>query len=245
MPLFALLFILLAHAEEVVVDLLGQSNALGYAVPFGGTVIPANVTYVRNGVLRTTYDPTKSGIEVGLGACLVSLGYEPTIVVQATNGMAAAAMRDTRTPSLIADAGAWGAPDAVVIIHGEQDSAALGTARDWDKKVFGPEYQSGYGITAVDTSVAGQLRRAFGEDLPLVVTELRLPAPSVAYPFPNVTRARQHVGCAEDRRCWLLQTQTVQQANDQVHYSSQGFWDLGWDTCELIVTEGILPTSIP
>lgn len=224
----------------VTIDVWGQSNALGYSTPLNGTALPAAARLVVNGTQVFAYNSTKAGIETGLVPCLIGLGYDPTISVRAVNGRAMAALRDNQVPLMITDAATWGTPAAAVLIHGEQDAAALGTARDYGHKLFGPEFEAGPGVLAVDTSAMGRLRTAFGPRFPLVITELRLDA-QTAYPFADLSRASQHIGCALDVECTMVRTAAFPLSTGGVHYGPQGFYDLGLAVCARLNDAGYLP----
>lgn len=224
--------------------------------------VPAGAVYVRNGVVQSNYTDNYSGVEVGLIECLVTLGWSPNVYVEATNSAAIAAMMATNTPNLISDFnGAALIPDVLLYIHGEQDAKNWANSQNYEARLFGPAYDPGGSlghtdpattlwVQPFDKSVIGQLRAAF-PGLPVVITELRtrdnidlaggslgdVVSAGGAYttPYHQIVRAAQHHGCASTAGCLLVETEKyATSAVSDLHYSSDGFYDLGWDLCTVV-----------
>ena len=235
-----------AMGQDVNIGILGQSNAKGYAPPLNGTTI-AHGTYTLNGDQQTTYHNLRAGIEQSLAECLSLYGYTPHVFTRAANGILLSTVANVYTPNLISD----GAMDAVILIHGENDATNgnPGVALDYDHRLVGPWYDGGQFGCTQDTSVLGQLRSAM-PDVPMVVTELRTTGEedwlagdpgNGNYEHHQTVRAKQHNACVSTPNCYLLQTERFP-TSDGLHYSSQGMWDLGWSSCELIVQRVLQPT---
>lgn len=276
MLLFWLLSVI-ALAQQILLGGLGQSNMLGYDDPYPCVLAPADptcndipqgATYRRNGVVQTEFVDNFSGVEVGLLTCLVDLGYEPTFDVRAINGMAIRSMNTGQVPLLLqdfaADVGAGKpAPSAVIVIHGEQDSRTWSTASIYDKRLFGPAYETtgprGYfsstqngWVVPKDESTFGQIREIYPL-LPFIVTELRT-RDNMDLAFGNIADGGYlHQGLVRDSQakcegdvsaCFFLETgpqYPISLALDgsvitDLHYKAEGFWLLGWDLCVLVDT---------
>lgn len=261
----------IASASPVTIAVTGQSNARGYAAPFPCTTIdadpdcasiPPGTRIIRNGAELSEFDARFSGVEVALSECLVSLGYQPTIVIRAINGILLSSLVTGQIPALVSDLEALDSPPAtVVLIHGEADARTWGNAVNYWGRVGGPAYDdgtfsghpdptTGEWSRPVDISLLGQLRRNW-PNLPIIVTAIRTRdgrdlgafhlgdevngAGAATYPYHDLVRAAQSWGCAHEPGCMLVETETYETSvGSDLHYSSAGFWALGWDLCAVV-----------
>lgn len=134
-----------AEPDEMVVLLLGQSNACGVAVqpadfPF---TVPPGVRLIRNGVETSVYQP-HLGPEFALVDELVAVGYPPdaiTVVTRCISGSAITVSRDILVPELEQDIEDFGvsSPDALVYWQGEADARTLQTAQLYAAHLIGDD----------------------------------------------------------------------------------------------------------
>jgi hypothetical protein len=184
--------------EEIVIAVLGQSNACG-SVPRTPGFTPSLVnehlgaTIYRNGVLLTEYGaPPPSSPVVGPEPYVVDelmiLGFSPTditVVTRCVSGSALTAQKDTIAPNLISDVNSLDLPDPFGILfwQGEADARVDTLAAAYESKLTGSNGKA-------------SLRSLIEDEWPAIrwaIVELRVRDPDYA-PVPNqeLVRSAQH-----------------------------------------------------
>jgi Carbohydrate esterase, sialic acid-specific acetylesterase len=200
-----------------VVAIIGQSNAVGRAA----ALTPAHpaVVLVENGAQLAAHPP-RTGLQPGLSDRL-SMWEPPVLVTEAEGGKGIAWVID----SVDRLAGSLErlelAPDVVVVVHGERDARSAGEASAYAGQL---------------AALMGRLRDSWPGVL-IYIVEVRYEASEdvlglvsgdqVVRRNLQVVRAAQHAVCAADRRCRLIQSDAYELA-DASHYSSRGYYELGW-----------------
>lgn len=212
------------HTElkPVVIFVLGQSNAYGYAPRLPGTVktLPESVTLVKNGRHIKEFEVNRTGIESGLISQLTTSGIAPLLIVTAATGGADIDWVMTHDfPSLVNFANTTDVtPDVIVFIHGEADSWTTPAAERYYDKVFSEQKDS----------LFSKIKAENWSDAMIFVTEVRVSDSTLGISH-NVVRATQHWGCLKYNNCTLVQTDSYELQHDRLHYTSESFYKLGWE----------------
>jgi hypothetical protein len=201
-----------------VVAIIGQSNAIG-VMPSLVPSIPPTAIVATNGALLSQHS-ARTGIQAGIVERLARWHDAPIVITEAEPSRGIDWVIGS-VSLLASDAGYLGvAPDVVVVIHGERDSRTAREAYEYAGKLerlLGVLRAQWPGVLVYITEV----RYNAGDD------PLALVSGGERRRHLAVVRAAQHSVCARDLRCRLVQTDSYELA-DSAHYSSVGYYDLGW-----------------
>lgn len=230
----------------VVVVWIGGSTSIGTAPPLTGNVLPVSARDFQQGVEKFTLNAINSGAQDGFLDCMDAQGYAVTLVERGLRGVTANYLQTVQVPDVIDDVASLGlTADALVVIHGSNDAKSATYASSYRERIFGPWFDQGPG--SVDTSVVGQARAAWGDQLPVVISTLTshngedllagLPENGNYYWHRRV-RAEQLSGCDNDRWCWPVESSLLEvPLAADAHPTSEGYYNLGWMICQRLILD--------